>query len=258
MALVRTVARLFPPIPELRILHLPEARKLRGISFETLPSVLPAHHWSSAVSRRSWCFDDADIESAVNAQLAAIFMTSGQSCVAGSRLIISERIKDQFLDQLSTSAKRIVIGDPMNSNTQMGPLCTMRQLNNINRIVSESIESGATLISGGKQLDRPGQFYEPTILDCSSSSDAPSVKTELFGPVLSVQSFDEEEEAVEMANDTRYGLAAGVFTNNLTRAHRMMRKLNAGVVWVNTYRGVSPMAPFWRIRFVWSRERRWN
>ena len=189
-------------------------------------------------------FDDADIESAVNAQLAAIFMTSGQSCVAGSRLIISKRIKDQFIDQLSALAKRIVIGDPMKSDTQMGPLCTMRQLNNINRIVSESIASGATLITGGKQLDRPGQFYEPTILDCSSSSDAPSIKTELFGPVLSVQSFDEEEEAVEMANDTHYGLAAGVFTSNLTRAHRMMRQLHAGVIWVNTYKVISPMAPF--------------
>ena len=112
------------------------------------------------------------------------------------------------------------------------------------RIVSDSVAAGAELICGGDIIDRPGFYFQPTILDCSKHVDAPSVSNELFGPVLSVLEFDEEDEAVEAANQTPYGLAAGVFTTNLARAHRMSSEIKAGVVWVNTYRNVSPMVPF--------------
>ena len=189
-------------------------------------------------------FDDCDLESAVNAQIAAVFLTGGQSCIAGSRLIVARKLKDKFLEQLKKKAQDIVIGDPLDLKTDMGPLCTDRQRQFIARTVSDSVAAGAELICGGDIIDRPGYYFEPTILDCSKHVNAPSVRLELFGPVLSVLEFDEEDEALELANQTPYGLAAGVFTTNLSRAHRMSSKIKAGVVWVNTYRNVSPMVPF--------------
>ena len=188
-------------------------------------------------------FDDADIESAVNAQIAGIFAASGQSCVAGSRLIIAKSIKDKFLQSLKDRAEKIVIGDPDKMETEFGPLCTKRQLENIHTKVKESISLGADLILGGKPINGIGYYYPPTILDCSNISNAPTVVHELFGPVLSVLTFETEDEAIRLANDTKYGLASGVFTNNLTRAHRMTKAIHAGIVWVNTYRAISPLAP---------------
>lgn len=189
-------------------------------------------------------FEDADIESAANTQVSAIFAASGQSCVAGSRLIIARSVKDEFIERLRRTAEGVVVDDPSDSRTEVGPLCTLRQRDWINEVVESSIESGAKLVAGGHNIDRPGFFYQPTILDCSEQPDAPSVRKELFGPVLSVLAFDTEEEALQLANDTQYGLAAGVFTNNLARAHRMVNNINAGIVYVNTYRAVSPIAPF--------------
>ncbi len=189
-------------------------------------------------------FEDADIESAANTQVSAIFAASGQSCVAGSRLIVARSIKDDFVARLKRVALNAVVDDPSNSRTEIGPLCTLRQRNWINEVVESSIDAGARLIVGGSNVNRPGFFFQPTILDCSEQPDAPSVRKELFGPVLSVVAFDTEEEAVAIANDTPYGLAGGVFTRSLSRAHRMINQINAGVVWVNTYRAVSPIAPF--------------
>jgi aldehyde dehydrogenase (NAD+) len=127
--------------------------------------------------------------------------------------------------------------------TEMGPLCTARQRDAIEETVAASLHAGARLVTGGRRVEGDGFYYAPTILDCSDGS-VPSVERELFGPVLSVLSFDTEDEAVRLANDTPYGLAAGVFTGSLTRGHRMVRRIRAGVVWVNTYRAVSPIAPF--------------
>ena len=189
-------------------------------------------------------FEDADIDSAVNTQISAIFAASGQSCVAGSRLIVARSIKDKFVERLKISAQNVVIDDPSDQRTEVGPLCTLRQRDWINEVVSASIESGAKLVAGGSNIERPGFFFQPTILDCSENPDAPSVHKELFGPVLSVLAFDTEQEAVAMANDTPYGLAAGIFTRNLAKAHRMINNINAGCVWVNTYRAVSPIVPF--------------
>ncbi len=189
-------------------------------------------------------FEDADIDSAVNTQVSGIFAASGQSCVAGSRLIVERSVKDEFVDRLRQVAQNVVIGDPSEQSTEVGPLCTSRQREWINKVVTSSIDSGAKLIAGGKNLDRPGYFFQPTILDCSEQPDAASVHKELFGPVLSVLTFDTEEEAVQIANDTPYGLAAGIFTRNLAKAHRMINNIDAGCVWVNTYRAVSPIVPF--------------
>ncbi len=189
-------------------------------------------------------FDDADIDSAVNAQVAGIFAATGQSCVAGSRLVISNKIKDDFLARLKAKAEAVVIGAPDDMATEVGPLCTERQRARALALIAASVDRGAKLVTGGNALTRDGYYFAPTILDCSDAPDAPCLGTEFFGPVLSVVGFDTEAEALAIANGTAFGLASGVFTRDLARAHRMIRGLRAGIVWVNTYRAVSPIAPF--------------
>lgn len=189
-------------------------------------------------------FEDADLDSAVNAQIAGIFAASGQSCVAGSRLLIAESCKQNFLDRLSRRAAEIIIGDPTKHTTEFGPLCTLSQKKNIQEIVDKSLLQGAKLVTGHYEIDLPGYYYPPTILDCSDAPQADCMVKELFGPVLSVITFNSEAQAIELANSTEYGLAAGVFTRNLSRAHRVTRAIRSGIVWLNTYRAVSPMAPF--------------
>ncbi len=189
-------------------------------------------------------FEDADLESAVNAQISGIFAATGQSCVAGSRLIISNQIKESFLSRLKEKAEAIVIGAPDDMATEVGPLCTEGQLVKAAELVAASAASGAKVITGGTPVDREGHYFPPTIIDCSDAPDAPCLTQEFFAPVLSVQGFDTEAEALALANDTAFGLASGVFTKDLTRAHRMIRGIRAGIVWVNTYRAVSPIAPF--------------
>ncbi|MDF2097441.1 aldehyde dehydrogenase [Aquibaculum arenosum] len=189
-------------------------------------------------------FDDADLDSAANAQVAGIFAASGQSCVAGSRLLVQNSVKEALLDRLRRKAEAIRIDRPNDPATEMGPLCTARQRDTIEAVVAESLEAGAERVTGGERLGETGYYYRPTILDCSRAQSAACIERELFGPVLSVLGFEDEAEAVALANGTPYGLAAGLFTRDLTRAHRMIRALRAGVVWVNGYRAVSPIAPF--------------
>ncbi len=189
-------------------------------------------------------FDDANIESAVNASIAGIFGATGQSCVAGSRLYLHEDIADEFLKRMIGMAREIRIGDPLEEDTQMGPLCTEGQLDHIKRVVAQAQAEGGTILTGGKQpADLGGLFYEPTIIDCPRQ-DLQIVDTELFGPVLSVQRFKTEAEVIALANDTKHGLAAGIFTRDSARSLRMASAVRAGIVWVNTYRVVSPIAEF--------------
>ncbi|WP_119388436.1 aldehyde dehydrogenase [Taklimakanibacter lacteus] len=190
-------------------------------------------------------FSDADIDSAANAVVAGIFAATGQSCVAGSRLLVQRDLKDRFLEILARKAGQIRIGDPQQKETELGPLATERQRDRIEKIVAASVTAGARLITGGKRPDGfdRGFYYLPTILDCTGVN-SPSVDEELFGPVLSVLAFDDEDEALRLANATPYGLASGVFTRDLARAHRLVRKIRAGIVWVNTYRAISPIVPF--------------
>ena len=193
-------------------------------------------------------FDDADIESAVNGSIAGIFGAAGQSCVAGSRLYLHEDIAEEFLEKMIAIASTVRIGDPLAEDTQMGPLCTTGQLETIEREVSHAISEGGKILTGGKRPEGlAGQFYEPTIIDCPRQ-DMRIVDTELFGPVLCVQRFRTEEEVVALANDTEHGLAAGIFTTNSARSLRVANAVRAGIVWVNTYRAVSPIAEFGGIK----------
>ncbi|MER9068699.1 aldehyde dehydrogenase [Mesorhizobium sp. M0902] len=190
-------------------------------------------------------FADADLDSAANAVVAGIFAATGQSCVAGSRLLVQRSVKDEFLARLKRKAEAIRIGDPQDPAIEMGPLATSRQREWIEKIIAESLAAGGQLVTGGI---RPagmadGFYYAPTIIDAPDQTLA-CVREELFGPVLCVLAFDGEAEALSLANDTKFGLASGVFTTNLAKAHRMARGIHAGVVWINTYRAVSPLVPF--------------
>jgi aldehyde dehydrogenase (NAD+) len=190
-------------------------------------------------------FEDADLESATNGIIAGNYGASGQSCVAGSRVFIHASIFDQMLDAIKHRASQIIVGDPLAETTQVGPLATIAQVERCETVIKQSVEQGATLVCGGK---RPvnlstGLYFEPTLLDCPDQSIA-SVQTELFAPVISAIRFETEEEVIAMANDSEFGLGSGIFTENLARAHRVSKQIRSGIVWINTYRAISPLAPF--------------
>ena len=188
-------------------------------------------------------FDDADIDSAVNGSVAGIFAAAGQSCVAGSRLYLHKDIADTFIEKMVDIAKDIKLGDPMAEETQMGPLCTPSQLSHIEKQIALAQKQGGKVVIGGAKADREGLFFQPTIIDCPDQK-LDIVDTELFGPVLSVLRFADEEEALSLANDTDHGLAAGIFTRDGARAMRMANRIKAGIIWLNTYRVISPIAEF--------------
>lgn len=190
-------------------------------------------------------FDDADIEGAVNGIIAGNFGAAGQSCVAGSRVFIQQGIYEQIVATLVDRAKQIRIGDPLKEDTEIGPLATKAQIDRIVAAVSKSQTQGAQLHYGGKQPEKfdKGYYFEPTILGCPNQT-IETMQNEMFAPVLSVMKFSDEDQAIAMANNTRFGLGAGIFTENLARAHRVSAKIRSGIIWINTYRAVSPIAPF--------------
>ncbi len=189
-------------------------------------------------------FDDADVDSAVNGSVAGIFAASGQSCVAGSRLYLHDAIADSFLAKMTAIANSIQIGDPQAEDTQMGPLCTPAQIDHIETQVGRAVEQGGRILAGGRRVDgMDGLFFQPTIIECPDPS-MEIVDTELFGPVLAVLRFSDEDDVIAQANRSVHGLAAGLFTRDSARSMRVARRLRAGIVWVNTYRVISPIAEF--------------
>jgi aldehyde dehydrogenase (NAD+) len=192
-------------------------------------------------------FDDAVIPNAVNGCIAGIFAAGGQTCLAGSRLFLHESIYDEFLERLIERTKRIRLGDPSKMESEMGPMATMDQLHKVQRFVEGAISDGARLLYGGRRPEDPalgqGWFFMPTIFD-GVANDTHLAQEEVFGPVLAVLKFREEEEVIALANRTRYGLAAGIWTNDVRRAHRVARRMEAGTVWINTYRALSHASPF--------------
>ena len=192
-------------------------------------------------------FPDADLRNAVNGTIAGIFAAGGQTCIAGSRLLLHESIHDDFMDRLVRRTELIKMGDPSSMDSELGPLATTAQLEKVESFVSSARQEGADLIYGGRRPDTPelanGWFFLPTIFD-GVRNEMFVAQEEIFGPVLGVLKFREEEEAVELANGTDYGLAAGVWTNDIKRAHRIARELDAGTVWINMYRALSYASPF--------------
>jgi len=192
-------------------------------------------------------FDDADLSRAVPGALVGIFSATGQTCIAGSRLLVQRGVYDEVAGRLVERARRIRLGDPLDKRTQMGTAANEPQFRRILDAVAQGIADGASLATGGRAATGEGLargfFIEPTIFTGVSNAMA-LAREEIFGPVLSIIPFDTEEEAVAIANDTRYGLASGVWTSDLSRAMRMIRAIHAGTVWVNTYRMAQAMAPF--------------
>jgi aldehyde dehydrogenase (NAD+) len=192
-------------------------------------------------------FDDAVIEDAVKGVVSGIFAATGQTCIAGSRALVHRSIHDRFVDELLALARTAKMGNPLETTTQVGPVTTRPQYAKILEYIDIAKGEGAELVLGGTPASRPecgkGWFVEPTIF----TNVKPTMRIaqeEVFGPVLSVIPFDEEDEAVAIANDTLFGLAAGVWTQGIRRALTMSERLEAGTVWVNTYRAVSYMSPF--------------
>ena len=188
-------------------------------------------------------FEDADIEGAVNGIIAGNYGASGQSCVAGTRVIVHDSIKRELTEMLSKRAESIVTGDPKNNDTHVGPLCTNKQIKLIEKTLKKAQSQGAKIVFGGSRLNQKGYYFEPTLIDCPNESIV-SLETEMFGPVASLLTFKDEIQAIKMANNTKFGLGSGLFTNNLARAHRVSKKIKAGICWINSYRAISPIAPF--------------
>ena len=192
-------------------------------------------------------FADADLENAVKGVISGIFAATGQTCIAGSRLLVQESIHDEFVDKLVALASTARMGNPMNRDTQVGPVTNRPQLEKELKYLEIGKAEGARPVLGGARASRPecgtGWFVEPTIFD-GVRNNMRIAQEEIFGPVLSVISFKDEDDAIAIGNDVVYGLAAGVWTQNMRRALTMAERLQAGTVWINTYRAVSYLSPF--------------
>jgi aldehyde dehydrogenase (NAD+) len=179
-------------------------------------------------------FADADIALTAEAVARGILSNAGQACVAGSRLIVAEAIAEPLIQAITAHMAAIRPGPTWDEATQYSPIISERQIRRIDSIIKASIDAGAECLAGGKMLDREGYFYAPTLLG-SIGPSSPAITEEIFGPVLTVQTFIEEEEALALGDHPTYGLAAGVFTRDLSRAVRVTQKLQAGTIWVNRY-----------------------
>ena len=190
-------------------------------------------------------FEDADQENALNGITAGIFGASGQSCIAGSRLYIQNSIYENFLEKIVSKAKKIKLGSPMEKDTQMGPLNSLKQLEIIEKNIKLTLDQGGKLKCGGKRhsMSNKGYYFPPTVIECNNHN-LPTAENELFGPVLSVMKFKTEKEVVEKMNDNQYGLSSGIYTKDINRGLRVSSAIRAGITFVNTYRLISPSAPF--------------
>lgn len=188
-------------------------------------------------------FEDANIENAVGGAILGNFYSSGQVCSNGTRVFVHRSIKEPFLSRLAERLSTAVIGDPRDEATNFGPMVSEAQMQIVLGYLDKGVAEGATLVTGGKRLDRSGFFVEPTVF--ADVTDTMTIaREEIFGPVMAVFDFDDEEEVIARANDTPFGLSAGVFTRDISRAHRVIARLNAGSCFINSYNDAPVEAPF--------------
>ncbi|MGC0250514.1 aldehyde dehydrogenase family protein [Pseudactinotalea sp. Z1748] len=188
-------------------------------------------------------FADANISRAVGGAAAAIFSGAGQSCVAGSRLLVQRQAYAEVVERLAELADRITVGPPLSESTQVGPLQNKPQLERVRQMVGAAAQAGARAVTKSTAMPAHGYFYRPTVLADVTNSDA-IAQQEVFGPVVAAIPFEDEDEAIALANDTRFGLAGAVWTGGVERAHRVARGIRAGTVWVNSYKTINVMSPF--------------
>jgi aldehyde dehydrogenase (NAD+) len=188
-------------------------------------------------------FEDADLDKAVEFANLGIYFNSGEVCCAGSRIYVQEGIYDKFLAKLKARAEKNVVGDPFDENTFQGPQTSRVQLDRILQYIEDGIQGGAKVITGGKRVDREGYFVHPTIF-ADVTEDMKIVKEEIFGPVVTITKFKNVDDVIKLANDTEYGLAAGIHTNDINKAIHVANKIRAGTIWVNTYNDFHHNVPF--------------
>ena len=195
-------------------------------------------------------FDDADLDEAVNGSAFAIFHNQGQACIAGSRLLLQQGIADEFLRRFTALSQSIRLGDPLDEATEMGPLTSANHRDKVLSYVGIAREEGGQVLTGGKAPDDPalarGYYVEPTVVKARAGDRV--CLEEVFGPFVAVTTFKDDEEAVQLANGTEYGLGAGLWTRDLQRAHRVAQAFQSGMVWINCYKRVSPGSPFGGVR----------
>ncbi len=218
---------------------VPTGRKVYGAAGAALKAVTMELGGKSPLI----IFDDADLDDAVGAAMLANFYSSGQICSNGTRVFVQHAAKDAFLEKLAARTSKITLGDPLEEATQMGPLVSAPQLERVLSYIAQGVEQGARLVCGGTQVGAAGCFVQPTVF--ADVTDSMTIaREEIFGPVMAVLDFEGEAEVIARANATDYGLAAGVFTRDITRAHRVIAQLQAGTCWINAYNLTPVEMPF--------------